>query len=64
MQPGEEYRTGYCNTSVNIGGHYDPTNNGPTSDPGYSSQCTPDTQRGCEVGDLTGKHNTLVVSGI
>lgn len=62
-QPGEEYRLGNCNTSGNIGGHFDPTGKGPTSDAGYQGRCTPDMPVECEEGDLSGKHDTLTVSG-
>lgn len=60
IQPGEEYRVGDCTA---IGPHYDPTGMGPTNATGYSANCTPDTPIGCEVGDLTGKHDTVDVSG-
>ena len=60
MQPGEEYRVGDCSV---IGPHYDPTVMGPTDSQGYSVNCTADTPTECEVGDLTGKHDTVHVSG-
>ncbi len=63
IQPGEEYRQGYCNTSGNIGGHYRPFGNGPPSIDGYNVTCTPDLTRGCVVGDLTGKHATITIAG-
>ena len=61
-QPGDEYRTGGCNITGNIGGHYRPFGNGP---PGgnYNLSCNPDMLTGCEVGDLTGKHATINVPG-
>lgn len=63
LQPGEEFRMGTCNTSGNIGGHYAPFGNGPTSASNYSQVCGPDMLEGCEVGDLTGKHTTINVYG-
>ena len=64
-QPGEEYHLGDCDISNegNVGPHYDPTGNGPTSRPGYSTDCTPDTPSGCEIGDLTGKHARINIPG-
>ncbi len=53
-----------CNTSGNIGGHYDPFSRGPTSASNYSQICGPDMVEGCEVGDLTGKHVTINVAGM
>jgi len=52
-----------CNTSGNIGGHFDPFQRGPTSADGYSDACGPDTLDGCEVGDLSGKLATINVAG-
>ena len=63
MQPGEEYRLGDCDTSGNIMGHYRPLGNGPTSIDDYDTLCTPAITSGCEVGDLTGKHDQLTIQG-
>ena len=65
IQPGEEYLIANCDitASGNVGPHYDPTGNGPTSRGGYSTVCTPDTPRSCEVGDLTGKHARIDIPG-
>lgn len=46
-----------------VGPHYDPTVMGPTSRANYSLDCTCDTPVGCEVGDLTGKHDQIDVPG-
>ena len=60
-QPSSGYRFGSC--QPDIGGHYDPFNRPPPSDPSYF--CTPDRENitNCEVGDLTGKHDTIDVTG-
>ena len=58
-QPGEEYRVGMCD----VGPHYDPTGNGPTGRANYSIECTRQTPEMCEIGDLTGKHTTINISG-
>lgn len=61
MQPSDDtYRVGMCSS---VGPHYDPTGNGPTNRDGYNVSCTPDTPDGCEIGDLTGKHDTINISG-
>lgn len=54
---------GVCDTSTNILGHYRPLGNGPTSNSDYSTVCGPNRTQGCEVGDLTGKHDTVTVQG-
>ena len=61
FQPADDtYRIGMCSS---VGPHYDPTGNGPTSAMGYNVTCTPDTPEQCEIGDLTGKHDTIDISG-
>ncbi len=63
VQPGEEYRIGVCNTTGNIGPHFDPQQIGPPFNPNYAINCTAETPSNCELGDLTGKHDTVIVSG-
>lgn len=60
LQPSPNYRFGTC---TDVGGHYDPFNRPPPSDPSYF--CTPDMDNitNCEVGDLTGKHDQVTVAG-
>ena len=58
-QPSEEYRVGECT----VGPHYDPTGMGPTDRADYDTDCTCDSPGGCEVGDLTGKHDQINVPG-
>ncbi len=66
LQPGEEYKEPVCDTNSttgNIRGHYDPFGSGPTMRPGYDVDCGANRTSGCEVGDLTGKHDRLTISG-
>lgn len=52
-----------CDTTGNIGPHFDPMQIGPSFNPTYATDCSPETPSACELGDLTGKHDTVVVSG-
>lgn len=36
---------------------------GPPFNPNYAQNCTPTTPELCELGDVTGKHDTLTVAG-
>ena len=60
FQPSANYRFGDCS---DVEGHFDPFNRPPPNDPSYF--CTPDKDNitNCEVGDLTGKHDQITVSG-
>ena len=60
LQPGEEYRQGNCDV---IQGHFRPFLNGPPSEPDYDQVCGRNMTGGCEVGDLTGKHDQITVAG-
>ncbi|XP_064382299.1 uncharacterized protein LOC135331162 isoform X2 [Halichondria panicea] len=53
--PGEEYRIGMCNTTGNVGPHFDFNSN-------YTQDCTPASPGACEIGDLTGKHDRVIVA--
>ncbi len=45
-----------------VGPHYDPFNRPPPSDPQYFCTPEPSNITNCEVGDLTGKHDTVDIS--
>ena len=54
----EDYRIGACAAA---GPHFDPTGANASS-PGYNARCTPETPKACEIGDLTGKLDTINVA--
>ena len=60
IQPGEEHKIGDCS---NIGDDFKPFGNGPTGTTQYNSSCNPSLTNGCQVGDLTRKHDFLTIAG-
>ncbi len=52
-----------CNTTGNVGPHFDPDERGPSFNSNYTQDCTPASPGACEIGDLTGKHDRVIVAG-